>query len=182
MHLPCGSPDKSNPDAINIKYKKKSRDARTHFCWLGITKHSAQPGDCSLSAPPSLIQVQYPARDYLATLHSERAHTRPYTILRQTVKSPSNSGWLRSSPERIRGTFPPGSPDTFRRTAPPSVRGLPRRNTMKTGADRDSRLRRGCCCSAALYLGVLQQPLLRFFTGNVTVPQFSTCQQSELFT
>ncbi len=26
-------------------------------------------GDCSLSAPPSLIQVQYPARDHLAILH-----------------------------------------------------------------------------------------------------------------
>ena len=33
----------------------------------------------------------------LAFLTLKRAHTRPYTILRQAVKSPSNAGWLRSS-------------------------------------------------------------------------------------
>ena len=34
----------------------------------------------------------------LAFLTLKRAHTRPYTILRQAVKSPSDAGWLRSSP------------------------------------------------------------------------------------
>ena len=43
-------PDKSTifaaifafPQTISLSNAKKSSNARTHFCWLGITKHSAQ--------------------------------------------------------------------------------------------------------------------------------------------
>ena len=117
----------------SLSNAKKSSNARTHFCWLGITKHSAQPrGDCLPPEPPSLIWPQHPARDYERSFSLERAHTRPYTAwrkrqaaLRRRVASLISG--------RLRGTFPLGLPECIRQTALPCVR----------GPDRASRLRRG---------------------------------------
>ena len=49
--------------------------------------------------PYPLAQIAAASSARLRTILTlERAHTRPYTILRQAVKSPSDAGWLRSSP------------------------------------------------------------------------------------
>ena len=86
MHLPCGSPDKSNPDAINIKYKKKSSDARTHFCWLGITKHSVQPGGLLTLRPTVAHSGAISSTRSPDDFTLERAHTLPYTIFTASRK------------------------------------------------------------------------------------------------
>ena len=93
----------------------------------------------------------------LAFLTLKRAHTRPYTILRLAVKSPSDAGSLALISGRLRGTFPLGLPECIRQTALPSVRGPHLR----------SRLRRGCCWSATFCLKVLQHPHpVPIFIGN----------------
>jgi len=79
----------------------------------------------------------------------------------QSSKSSSNAGWLRSTPEMLRGTFPLGLPEFIRQTAFPCVRGLPRRIVMKAGPDRPiAAFRRVCCRLTAFSLAVLQQPRL----------------------
>ena len=41
------------PQTISLSNTKKFSDARTRFCWLGITKNSAQPRvDCFPPVPP----------------------------------------------------------------------------------------------------------------------------------
>ena len=71
------------------------------FDFTENTIDSAHPTDLGFAIMAKKLAPQLAAISrarYLAFLTLERAHTRPYTILRQAVKSPSNAGWLRSSP------------------------------------------------------------------------------------
>ena len=121
---------------------------QTCFCQHYGIFRAATGGLLTPRTPVAHLAATSSAR-CLAFLTLERAHTRPYTILRQAVKSPSDAGRLRSSTTRLRGTFPLGFPECIRQTALPSVRGPHLR----------SRLRRGCCWLALFSLKDLQQPL-----------------------
>ena len=95
---------------------------QTCFCQHYGIFRAATGGLLTPRTPVAHLAATSSAR-CLAFLTLERAHTRPYTILRQAVKSPSNAGRLRSSTTRLRGTFPLGLPEFIRQTALPSVRG-----------------------------------------------------------
>ena len=70
---------------------------QTCFCQHYGIFRAATGGLLTPRTPVAHLAATSSAR-CLAFLTLERAHTRPYTILRQAVKSPSNAGWLRSSP------------------------------------------------------------------------------------
>ena len=70
---------------------------QTCFCQHYGIFRAATGGLLTPRTPVAHLAATSSAR-CLAFLTLERAHTRPYTILRQAVKSPSNAGRLRSSP------------------------------------------------------------------------------------
>ena len=91
----------------------------------------------------------------LAFLTLERAHTRPYTILRQAVKSPSDAGWLRSSPV--------GFAEPFRSVCRNVSGKLPSHPfAALTGLAAAPR----CCWLASFCLKVLQQPQIILYTHS----------------
>ena len=69
---------------------------QTYNCLQYSTFRTATGGLLTPRTPVAHLAATSSAR-CLAFLTLERAHTRPYTILRQAVKSPSNAGRLRSS-------------------------------------------------------------------------------------
>ena len=69
---------------------------QTCFCQHYGIFRAATGGLLTPRTPVAHLAATSSAR-CLAFLTLKRAHTRPYTILRQAVKSPSDAGWLRSS-------------------------------------------------------------------------------------
>ena len=101
---------------------------------------------------PLLNQQQYPARITWRFLirAGAAAPLSDFTASRKIVlKRRIPSAHLRSTSQLAAS----GLPECIRQTALTSVRGLPRRNTMKTGADR------ACCCWLSIFL---QQPVFCF--------------------
>ena len=95
----------------------------------------------------------------LAFLTLKRAHTRPYTILRQAVKSPSNAGWLRSSTV--------GFAEPFRSVCRNVSGKLPSHPfAALTGLAAAPR----CCWLASFCLKVLQQPILNYHALQIIEP------------
>ena len=139
------------PHTISLSNTKKVGDARTHFCWLGITKHSAQPrGDCLPPEPPcsdrrgiqrEITNAPYIRAGAYAPLHGFACNANP----------PSDAGWLRSSPVGVAEPFRSVYRNVSGKLPSPAF-------AAHTCAPR---LCRGCCWLAALCLGVLQQPLKR---------------------
>ena len=120
--------------AKSLSNAKKSSNARTLFCWLGITKHSAQPRGGLLTPRTPVAHLAAASSARLRTILTlERAHTRPYTAwrkrqaaLRRRVASLISG--------RLRGTFPLGLPECIRQTALPCVRGPNRASRLRRGA------------------------------------------------
>ena len=121
------------PQTTSLSNTKKSSDARTNLSLSALRNIPRTTGGLLTPRPPVAHLAAISSARCLAFLTLERAHTRPYTILRQAVKSPSNAGALALIYGRLRGTFPLGLPECIRQTLLPSVR----------GPDRASRLRRG---------------------------------------
>ena len=113
---------------------------QTCFCQHYGIFRAATGGLLTPRTPVAHLAATSSAR-CLAFLTLERAHTRPYTILRQAVKSPSDAGSLALISGRLRGTFPLGLPECIRQTSFTCVRGA----------------NRACCCwLAILFAGLLQ--------------------------
>ena len=107
---------------------------------------------------PLLNQQQYPARITWRFLirAGAAAPLSNFALTRKVVlKRRIPSAHLRSTSQLAAS----GLPECIRQTALTSVRGLPRRNTMKTGADR------ACCCWLSTFL---QQPHF-FIAGSIII-------------